>query len=51
MTGTAQHAQRPVRSVADGCPRPGLLLGGWEPFRMPSYAKQHRLTGRPRVPR
>ena len=52
MTGIALHAnQRPARSLAaDGCPRPALLLGAPE-RRMSSYAKQHCLTGRPRVPR
>lgn len=53
MTGMATFAnQRPVRSfVGDGCPRPGRLLSAAERFRMPSYAKQHRLDGRLRVPR
>ena len=51
MTGIATLVnQRPARWLAaDGCPR--LLPDGAEPFRMSSYAKQHRTAGRPRVPR
>jgi hypothetical protein len=53
VTGIATHAnQRPARSVAaDGCPRPGLLLGTPEWFGMSGYAEQRRLDGRLRVPR
>ncbi len=52
MTGTATSApSAPRSSAADACPRPGVLVGGAERFRMSGYAKQLRLDGRLRVPR